>query len=282
MLHPSTWEARTVTIWPTSLTLYVLGILTQDLKEGGILENTIVIFAADHSLNQKGIDTYPMRYEQNLPHASVILPESFKKRYPEAARNLKFNAQYRLTSSYDIHKTLLAATTGNFVPNSGINSGLFEKIPEARTCDEAKINPAFCSCGKVEKLDRGDIHVINAKEVFTKFVTNFTAKDPQSFKCAKVNNFEIEEAAVKVPSQDLTLFLRMTPYSAVLKVVYRIYDKITSSVKIIEIERTDLYAPMTKCLEYTQNIENAASRTLTGFKLELFCICKDVARMFLN
>ena len=270
----------------------------QDLKNGGILNNTIVVFVADHSTNGHGgkfFRTFTGQYEQNLPVAYVILPDSFKKHHPAATENLRFNAQYRLTSQMDIHQTGLAIVKKAFLKPTvdvkvNVNSpglSLFEKIPESRTCAEAGIPEEFCSCGRLIDIKTNDARAIQATHIFLELVRNIVSQNNQGTKCAHIDNFKIIKAQVRTPSQDLILQLKLLPYSALFGVTFRIvkFNDRTSDIRLLTLNRLDTYGPMTQCLEtFTQNdtMDSFVSTYANNYKLELFCICKDVAHRHLD
>ena len=270
----------------------------QDLKEGGILDNTIVLFAADHSANGQAGDffrTFVGQYEEHLPVAYILLPDSFKKKYPAVTEDLKFNAQYRLTSHMDLHQTGLAIVKKTYVEPSAhtkldVNSpgsSLFQRIPESRTCDEAGIPAEFCSCGKLVETQPDDARAVQATHILTKLVKKVVSQNPQHTKCVEIDQFEIIKAQVRKPSEDLILQLKMTPYTALFGVTFRLskFDKKTSDVRLLTLDRLDPYAPMTQCLEnFTKNetMNGFLYRYATSYRIEYFCICKDVANKFFD
>jgi hypothetical protein len=89
-----------------------------------------------------------------MPFFSVRMPRDFQLKNPQAMRNLRLNSR-KLTTPFDIHETLKyflnkdssatqkqELTTGNI--KRGLN--LLEYIPPNRTCQDAQIEPHWCSC----------------------------------------------------------------------------------------------------------------------------------------
>ncbi|KAF4532247.1 hypothetical protein B566_EDAN004333 [Ephemera danica] len=104
--------------------------------------------------------TRPLEYgwlEERLPLAYFSLPERFKTRFPEAAANLNLNAQ-RLTSPYDVHETLRDLLSmgeesrtwpeiwNNNSSNVSRGISLFAPISTNRACQDAGIDPQWCTC----------------------------------------------------------------------------------------------------------------------------------------
>ena len=259
--------------------------------------DTILMLLADHPTLAMGgpfFTTFSGQYEQNLPMAYILLPESFKRKFPQAAENLNFNAKHRLTSHLDLHKTGLAIVEKRFVPERNLkldmNSpgmSLFEKIPESRSCNEAGIPDEWCACGKHVDVSPDDSRAVKAAQIFLNLVKNITASNSQFTLCAPlgtVTQMKILKVAVKTPYQDLTLHMQMLPYTVLFKVVFRIVqtdDKNKPDVRILLVERMDKYGPMTKCLSKVRTINEAVLDMANIFNIEFFCVCKDVAHEFL-
>ena len=57
-----------------------------------LLDNTILIFCGDHGHRQHRLRlTRIGSFEVKLPFFSILLPESFKRNFPEATNNLEKN-----------------------------------------------------------------------------------------------------------------------------------------------------------------------------------------------
>ncbi|CAM4829261.1 unnamed protein product [Rotaria magnacalcarata] len=135
----------------------------QDLFQQNLLDNTILIFCGDHGHRQHQLRlTRVGSFEVKLPFYSMILPQSFKEKFPQATENLRKN-QHMLTSWWDVYETLanilkMVEKPDLFDPlrvnwrptTSGIS--LFHPIPE-RTCSSAGIRKKYCPCSRAKALD---------------------------------------------------------------------------------------------------------------------------------
>lgn len=132
------------------------------LKTHGYLKNTALVIIGDHGL--LGHDNVPQAMHENRqPAAYIVLPEWFRKKYRQAYKNLRENAESSLTTPYDLYKTMLdfmdlGRLTGiaPFIPNphfkeisdSMANRGisLFEEFFSKRSCLDAGIPLLWCTC----------------------------------------------------------------------------------------------------------------------------------------
>lgn len=141
-----------------------------DLLAKQRLNDTVLILFSDHGIRWGDLrNTRIGGYEERLPALYIVLPARFKTEFPGAIENLRHNSQ-RLTSTFDLHKTLLALAslgTGNttnllnaswmsltddpLVASRGIS--LFEEVPWNRTCAEAGVNGHWCACEEYVPLD---------------------------------------------------------------------------------------------------------------------------------
>ncbi|KAJ9574151.1 hypothetical protein L9F63_008484, partial [Diploptera punctata] len=161
--------------------------LIRQLDSSEVLTNTILILLSDHGLRNSKITEVNQGYlEDKLPHVFFIFPKTFEKMYPLAINNLKSNT-HRLTTAFDIHKTLLDLTNPELKIDNQIlrqrrfelqreNStraiSLFLRVPESRTCKDAEIGLHYCTClisksisptGKlVQDIGNGLVQYINS------------------------------------------------------------------------------------------------------------------------
>jgi hypothetical protein len=89
-----------------------------------------------------------------MPFFSLLMPRTFQKKYPLQMRNLRLNSK-KLTTPFDIHETLLhflnfeksfSNKTNSAKMSRGIS--LFNYISSNRSCEDAQIEPHWCSCLK--------------------------------------------------------------------------------------------------------------------------------------
>ncbi|CAG7815871.1 unnamed protein product, partial [Allacma fusca] len=119
-----------------------------------ILENTLLIVTSDHGFYSKQENRYPVSFNglverRNVP-LFIRLPDKLRRVYPEMQENLGMNSK-SITSHYDIYQTLLhiAKMAGNVDPLTNLTThgaSLLSKIPQNRTCKEARIPKTMCLC----------------------------------------------------------------------------------------------------------------------------------------
>ena len=89
-----------------------------------------------------------------MPFFSIRMPRDFQLKYPQAMRNLRLNSR-KLTTPFDIHETLkyFLNKDSSITQKQEIESGitrrglnLFDYISPNRTCQDAQIEPHWCSC----------------------------------------------------------------------------------------------------------------------------------------
>ncbi|VDI07627.1 Hypothetical predicted protein [Mytilus galloprovincialis] len=128
------------------------------MKTEGFLDDSFLFFMSDHGSRVDKIRNTPIgRLEERLPLMSVVIPEHIKQKYPNLHENLETNID-RLTSPFDIHKTMVDILNENFQPKEvgqpyprGIS--LFRPIPEDRSCANAGIDEHNCVCYSSEKVE---------------------------------------------------------------------------------------------------------------------------------
>ncbi|EDW80949.1 uncharacterized protein Dwil_GK11802 [Drosophila willistoni] len=144
------------------------------LKERSLLDDTILIFMADHGNRFAEVRaTLQGKQEERLPFFSFAFPESFKKRFPQEYSNFVANEE-RLTTPFDIHATLkhiiqLQTASREELPAEstfmssthdikteppvkisplarGRAISLLDLVPSNRSCADAYIEPHWCAC----------------------------------------------------------------------------------------------------------------------------------------
>lgn len=119
----------------------------QQLNSLGTFENTVLIVMSDHALRWGGLCSQA-KYENKLPALFVAVPKWLKRVHPELEINLPENAR-KLTSPFDVYKTLQAIVGGNYMEMGneyGPGLNLFSHIPENRSCNAAGIPYHWCVC----------------------------------------------------------------------------------------------------------------------------------------
>ncbi|XP_001359906.2 uncharacterized protein [Drosophila pseudoobscura] len=148
------------------------------LKEKSLLDDTILIFMADHGNRFAEVRaTLQGKQEERLPFFSFAFPESFKKRFPQEYKNFLANEQ-RLTTPFDVHATLkhiiqlqtasdeeTTVESDDISPKPSIHISelargraisLLEPIPTNRSCADAYIEPHWCACLNWRPLQLND------------------------------------------------------------------------------------------------------------------------------
>lgn len=132
------------------------------LKVNGHLDNAFLIFLSDHGSRIDDIrNTFVGRIEERMPLLAILPPESFKQKYPQAAKNLLDNTN-RLTSNLDLFETLSDILKRNFDDavkfKSELKRGtsLFRPILDTRSCADASIPEHFCACYASKDISTSD------------------------------------------------------------------------------------------------------------------------------
>ncbi|PAV78049.1 hypothetical protein WR25_00929 isoform B [Diploscapter pachys] len=129
--------------------------LTQ-MQNEGLFDNALVIVMADHGHRfAKLRQTQQGQLEERLPFFSISLPRRFRNTDIGALmhKNLLSNVD-RLSTPFDIHATLMdilhvpsleqLRTVQN--PSQKRSLSLFRPMTEDRSCDQAGVEPHWCSC----------------------------------------------------------------------------------------------------------------------------------------
>ena len=134
----------------------------QWMHSEGHLDKSVLIFMGDHGSRVDEIrNTYIGRIEDRMPFLSIVIPEKLKKKYPHIHENLSKN-QEKLTSTYDIFETMSDILHKKFnqtepARKTGPRSvSLFRKVPEKRSCADARIPHHYCACFSAKKLQTTD------------------------------------------------------------------------------------------------------------------------------
>ncbi|CAI2354498.1 unnamed protein product [Caenorhabditis sp. 36 PRJEB53466] len=118
----------------------------------GALDNTVSVIMGDHGNRIGAIQRrYHGRIEERMPLMAIRLPTGFAELYPEEYNNFLDN-KYKLTSNFDVHKTLHDIVHMRFGKNknvevdNGRGISLFDAIPNTRSCYDVHVPENFCMC----------------------------------------------------------------------------------------------------------------------------------------
>ncbi|KAJ1531002.1 hypothetical protein ONE63_005834 [Megalurothrips usitatus] len=142
-------------------------------REDGVLDKSVVVFLSDHGIRWGDIrETYQGRLEERLPFLMIALPRWLRERYPSAVANLRRNSR-RLVTPYDLHATLEDLMDLSRLEQSSVRErselltrlqsgkqppapaqprrlprsiSMFLVAPETRSCEDAGIEPHWCTC----------------------------------------------------------------------------------------------------------------------------------------
>jgi len=185
-----------------------LTAIIDKFNRSGELNKTVLILMSDHGMRW-GVyrSTYQGGLEDRLPMLRLLVPEWFEAAYPKAVRNLNGNVN-RLTTTYDLHETLLdlvdvrrltdesiEARTRAAADTTSRSSSLFLEISEHKTCQTAGIPKHYCAC-QVRKtmLTVDEPYVVKAANYFTDYINAMLKDYPL---CANLSLHGIQSAVVE-------------------------------------------------------------------------------------
>ncbi|KAL4235142.1 hypothetical protein ACF0H5_006780 [Mactra antiquata] len=176
------------------------------LKDDGHLDDTIVIFFADHG-PRAGQNVHSLRMENSLPLLNILLPKTLKEKFPNVAINMEEN-QRRLTSTFDLHATLRNILDADYehpssfkVGNKERGTSLFGDIPRKRSCSDANIPDHYCVCYRVTPVNStSDTMVPKISEAIVEKINSYLKSSPD---CALLSLSKIID--VRKMSEALTL-----------------------------------------------------------------------------
>ncbi|KAH8353098.1 hypothetical protein KR084_008875, partial [Drosophila pseudotakahashii] len=130
-----------------------------NFEKDGAFEHTIMIFFSDHGARFGPLMHMKESFlEERLPMMFIYLPPWFREKYPQYVEALSQN-QHRLSSNYDIYNTLKhILQIGKDVGGTKWShdcpqcQSLFYPLPEDRSCSEAAIAEAYCTCHNYEEV----------------------------------------------------------------------------------------------------------------------------------
>ena len=131
------------------------------LQETHLVDRSILLFLSDHGFRIGGAsETLAGRRERNNPWFMVHVPKAVLNKHPWIHQNLQSNTEH-LASHYDTYQTIhdiFYNVSFNKVSiqypetNSLVKRNIFSLFPVARTCTDAGIPSAYCTCGKQVSL----------------------------------------------------------------------------------------------------------------------------------
>ncbi|XP_052851365.1 uncharacterized protein LOC128261625 isoform X1 [Drosophila gunungcola] len=133
-----------------------------NFEKDGAFEHTIMIFFSDHGARYGPLMRMKESFlEQRLPMMFIYLPPWFRKMYPQYADALSQN-QKRLSSNFDVYSTLkhivniggpLEVRNTSWSFDCPQCQSLFYPLPENRSCLQASIAEAYCTCHNYQEVE---------------------------------------------------------------------------------------------------------------------------------
>ncbi|XP_043647363.1 uncharacterized protein LOC122616117 [Drosophila teissieri] len=259
----------------------VLGDLLNFEKDGSF-EHTIMIFFSDHGSRFGPLmATKESFLEERQPMMLIYLPPWFRIKYPHYVEALAQN-QNRLSSNYDVYNTLKhILNIEGLVEDTKWSydcpqcQSLFHPLPETRSCSEAGIPEAYCTCHNYEEVqeDRGTWRMA---ELVVDRINQYLQHHNLQSLCSnltlrvvnvtEVRMLEIEEhvsqgKGLRHYHTKFQVHQNLTEFSATV-----LYDRRTEELQInVElISRINKYRPDAECLE--EDVQ------------KLYCICLSKIR----
>lgn len=237
----------------------------QRLNNSGVMARSVVVFLSDHGMRYGPVrQTLIGKYEDRMPFMFVILPDEFRRKYPEAVKNLKLN-QHRLTTHYDLHATLLElADFPNDMPSVQTEHGLslLREVPENRTCREAFIAPHWCCCHETGQFPARD-PLSKKMAQFVLRTINGRLQDGAPGQCTRLQLRKVVDVyEVTVDTNSDTRYfwvtLKFFPGEGLLEATVAVNG--TGVLNAERVSRLDWHGAQSSCVK--------------DHHLELYCVCK--------
>lgn len=233
------------------------------LEQGGVLNDTMVIFLSDHGMRWGSIrNTFVGWYEERLPFVYIWLPEWLRKEYPEAYESLLVN-ENRLTSPLDMYETLrevlkLADGDAEPSPDCPMCRSLFGKVPRERGCQDAGVAAHWCTCTAFKQVDASARIVTEGAQKFFEHIESIvkTYKDKKGRRlCAKLALKKLHRVHRVIDfdnSSNAAYFylIQATPGGGKFEVTIRYYGNGNYTLSDNEVSRINPYATSAKCLDH--------------------------------
>ncbi|CAL8096492.1 unnamed protein product [Orchesella dallaii] len=262
------------------------------------LNNTVFILMSDHGFRFGGYrNTYFGDIENKMPFAYFTFPPWFRQMYPTAIKNFQQNADHRLTTFFDFHRTTKDLLDLDWaLPEPRIESrtkklnltkkvpksiSLFLPVPKSRTCQNSGIPQGYCICNALPKLKNLQLPVLYSSANFlTDQINKIVSRNPRCSqlilkKIVTANGFLSEDTLVDKSREYLHSVTIMTdPGEATFEVMLRNMKSTRQEVK-------DDYAQMDTEMEWEMvgditrtNSYGNHSFCVKEEALKLFCFCK--------
>ena len=250
--------------------------LFRELDMSDSLNNTIVIFYSDHGYRYGGLrNTRVGQHEENSPMMHWIIPEWFQRKYAKEMAVLRNNAESRLTSPYDLHRTLLdfadgALTSATEAGMEKFGKSFFEPIAEDRVCTDAGISDHFCGCRTSKEHPKDDELTKRAALAIVDRLNNLTSVNRKLclvyklryIKSAYINQrYDISVKNLK----ELIVTIGVKPSDAEFSSTVHLFVDDPKRAEVKGVSRVNLYGRSANCVD--------------DFEMRLYCSCKGLTNM---
>lgn len=246
----------------------------RDIYELSLLNNTFLVFFGDHG-PRKGAyrNTYEGSIEERAANMVIYVPPAFRQNHKDLYINLQTNAN-RLTTNFDIHKTLSSIATVNFNGSSrtgrGRGASLFSVIPPERTCSDVDISPHFCMCnGGIPIASSGNYDLLTSIGEHVVRQINAIVSSRQDV-CVTLHLKQVTSLLLLSgsPSNNAVYRIMFTtdPSGAAFEatVEYSVSFHVFTYIKVLGfVSRTSAYRGLSDCVE-SDNV------------LRMYCHCRDL------
>ncbi|XP_049884441.1 uncharacterized protein LOC126379668 [Pectinophora gossypiella] len=219
------------------------------IRRSGAYNNTFIFFFSDHGIGYGEMRLHKDAYYQDrLPMLFIWTPPTFKDNYADEFSNLMTN-QYRLTTPYDLHETLLDIIK---LPNScpECKNSLFKEIPETRTCADTGMDEKWCACHNMIDA-RNDPAGNRTVEVMITFLRTKAKQIQTTSNCTKCTKVRLK-SVLRIHSYThhgsnyYVTAISLRPFDVAFEAVI---EKAGDELKIAsEIERITTYEPTAYCV----------------------------------
>lgn len=244
--------------------------LFKELDKTNVLNNTIVLFFSDHGYRYGNMRATKIGMnEVSSPMMNWIIPQWFQDKYSGEMINFRKNAENRLTTPFDIHRTLLEFTSGGVesahaAGMTGYGKSLFDAITSKRTCASAGVPDLFCACRTPRDYPLNNTLTLRAADAVVheiNRITNTTQEGP----CVKYMLRSIISSYINQRHDladtdiiELSVKLAVTPSEAEFSSIVHI---LPSEIIVQGVERTNSYSDTADCVQ--------------DFWMKLYCTCLD-------
>ncbi|XP_048776650.2 uncharacterized protein LOC125680888 [Ostrea edulis] len=236
--------------------------------ESNALNNTIVLFFADHGLRIGSTRWSDIgSYEVLSPMFFISTPGWFSKKYRTIDRNLRNNA-YKLTTVYDIHETLrnILNFSGQVQNHSSPQRGesLFTDVFNTRNCTDVGIPLSMCTCSQyIEIKNFTSVYADHDLSAIIISKLNELVKDHTSI-CAHLSldkTISVFKAAYGKRQHTYRITIRTLPGKAMFEASVYV-DSSRNKLKVGPILRINRYGNQSKCVN--------------DYFLRNYCYCKKM------